>query len=457
MDVSELLRRHEGKTLEFKRDLSSPGPIVRTVVAFANTAGGDLVVGVDDGTRDVVGVEDALADEERLANLIADRIAPTVLPDIEIVAWRSTNVLVARIADSPIRPHYVKTQGPQRGVYVRVGSTSRRAGPELIQEMTRYVQGQSFDEEPFPEANSEDIDFRAASESFADLRRLRRQDLQTLRILTNYQGGLVPTTGGLILFGKDRLSFFPDAWIRVGLFGGSDRTRILDSKDITSHLPPAVEETLAQVQRMTPTSLEIDGARHTPLSSYPLSAVREAIVNAAVHADYAQRGATISVSVFSDRIEIENPGLLPFGLTLEDIQEGTSKLRNRVIGRVFKELRLIEQWGSGIQRMTSACREAGMADPLFEERATSFRVTMRSTRIGEARVDRSDSEILEVLRAISGQDGLSTSEIAERIGRSDRAARTRLLKLTERGLVLRIGSSRNDPTARWFIARPDSG
>lgn len=457
MDLPELLTRHEGKTLEFKRDLSSPGPIVKTVVAFANTAGGDLVIGVDDGTRDVVGVEDALADEERLANLIADRIAPTVLPDIEIVAWRSTNVLVARIVDSPLRPHHVKTEGPQRGVYVRVGSTSRRAGPELIQEMTRYVQSRSFDEEPYPEANSEDIDFRAASESFADLRKLRRADLQTLRILTSYQGGVVPTVGGLILFGKDRLRFFPDAWIRVGLFGGVNRTRILDSQEITSHLPFAVEETIEQVQRMTPTSLEIEGARHTPLTTYPLSAIREAIVNATVHADYAQRGTAISVSLFSDRIEIENPGLLPFGLTLEDIQEGTSKLRNRVIGRAFKELRLIEQWGSGVQRMTNACREAGLADPLFEERATSFRVTMRSMRIGEARLDRSDTEILDVLRATPGQDGLTTSEIAKRIERSDRAARTRLLKLMERGLVLRIGSSRNDPTARWFLARPDSG
>jgi predicted HTH transcriptional regulator len=70
------------------------------------------------------------------------------------------------------------------------------------------------------------------------------------------------------------------------------------------------------------------------------------VINAAVHADYSERGTPISVSIFSDRIEVENPGLLPFGLTIEDIQGGASKLRNRVIGRVFKDLRLIEQWGA---------------------------------------------------------------------------------------------------------------
>ena len=256
MDLKGILARYEGKTLEFKRDLSSPGPIIKTIVAFANTAGGDLVIGVDDETRDIVGVADPLGDEERLANLIADRIEPAVLPDIEIAAWRSANVLVARIADSPLRPHYVKSDGAERGVYVRVGSTSRRAGPELIRELSRYVQGRSFDEEPYPEMQSEEIDFRAASESFREMRQLKRGDLRTLRILTSYQGSIVPTVGGLLLFGKSRLESFPDAWIRVGLFGGRDRSRILDSKEITSYLPAAVEEVITQVARMTTTSLD---------------------------------------------------------------------------------------------------------------------------------------------------------------------------------------------------------
>lgn len=456
MDLAQTLARHEGKTLEFKRDLSSPGPIMKTIVAFANTAGGELVIGVDDGTHDVVGVQDPLDDEERLANLIADRIAPAILPDIEIVAWRSVNVLVTRIADSPLRPHYVKSEGAGRGVYVRVGSTSRRASPELINELSRYAQGRTFDEEPYPESKSEDIDFRAASESFRGIRDLRRGDLRTLRITTSYQGSVVPTVGGLLLFGKNRLEHFPDAWVRVGLFSGRDRTRIVDSKEIASPLPAAVQEAIAQVARMTATSLEVTGTRHTPRPTFPPAAVREAVINAVVHADYSERGAPISVSIFSDRIEVENPGLLPFGLTLEDIQGGASKLRNRVIGRVFKDLRLIEQWGSGIQRMNHACREAGLVNPVLEERAAGFRVTMYSERAGVPQVDSMDATILHALRASISTGGLATSEIAQTIGRSDRSTRTRLLKLADRGLVVRLGSSRNDPKARWLPATPSA-
>ena len=116
-------------------------------------------------------------------------------------------------------------------------------------------------------------------------------------------------------------------------------------------------------------------------------AVREAIMNAIVHADYAQKGAPIRVAPFDDRLEVENPGLLPFGPTIDDIQKGISMLRNRVIGRVFQELGLTEHWGSGIQRMTAACKDRGLDAPRFEEIGTHFRVTLSAViRKGPAKV-----------------------------------------------------------------------
>ena len=449
MQLDELLQRHEGKTLEFKRDLSSLGPIVKSVVAFANTSGGDLVVGVDDGTREVVGLDDPLGDSERLANVIADRISPTVLPDVDVVAWRSTNVLIARIADSPLRPHFVRHEGREQGVYVRIGSTTRRADVDMVAELARYAQNRSLDEEPRPELDSEAIDFSAAAESFAAIRTLERSDLRTLRMLIDYQGALVPTVGGLLLFGKDRLDSFPDAWIRVGAFSGVDRSMVIDSKDVTSYLPGAIEEAVTHVERTTSTGLEISGGPHVPRPTYPIVAIREAITNAVLHADYSQRGAPITVSLFRDRIEIENPGILPFGLTLDEALSGTSKLRNHVIGHVFGKLRLIEQWGSGIPRMLIACRDAGLADPIFQEHGTRFRVTIMSGSVGETRVDAVDSAILAHLRSSQEDGGLATSQVARAIGRSERSTRSRLWKLVDRGLAQRIAMSRTDPKARW--------
>ena len=193
----------------------------------------------------------------------------------------------------------------------------------------------------------------------------------------------------------------------------------------------------------------IEGVRREDRWSVPLVAIREALMNAIVHADYAQQGAPIRVALFDDRIEIENPGLLPFGLTIEDIMQGISKLRNRVIGRVFHELHLVEQWGSGIQRMTAACQEAGLEAPRLEEIGMHFRVTITSARVRQPHADETDRHILTLFG-----DGVarSTAAVATHIGLSQRATLTRLKSLASRGLLVEIGTGPHDPKRQYVIA-----
>jgi predicted HTH transcriptional regulator len=448
-DLVEILKRPEGKTLEFKRDLSSPDGALKTIVAFANTAGGTLLVGVEDRSRHVRGVPDPLDLEERLANLVSDRISPRIVPEIEILPWRRTQVLALRVHPSPSRPHYLTREGPAGGVYVRVGSTNRRADAELIEELRRFARGEGFDEQPMPGLDSEALDFRAASESFAAFRKLARRDLETLRLLTDHQGGKVPTVGGMILFGKERERHFPDAWIQAGRFDGADKSRIVDRAEIRSLPVPAIEEAIAFVHKHALHGAEIGPVRRKERWSLPPAAVRETIINAVAHTDYAQRAAPLRLSIFDDRLEVENPGLLPFGLTLEDLPRGVSKLRNRVIGRTFHALGLVEQWGSGIQRMTAACREAGLAAPVFEELATRFRVTIATARVGRPLLDETDQAILA---GLAGGKGRLTSEIAAAIGLTPRATRTRLARMVGRGLVREIGTGPQDPQRRYFLA-----
>ena len=449
MNLTELLRQPEGKTLEFKRDLSSPSGVLRTVVAFANTAGGTLLIGVEDGTRHVRGVADPLAVEERLASVLSDGIAPHLVPDIEVLPWRSTHIVAVQVYPSPSRPHYLKAAGAAAGAYVRVGSTNRRADDELVAELKRASLGKSFDEQAMPELNSEAVDFRVASECFAPVRKLRRGDMETLRLVVPHQGRLVPSAGGMLLFGGERARPFPDAWIQAGRFSGTDKTTLVDSAALKGPLPKIIEAAIEFVRKHGLHGFEIAGLRRTDTWSLPPVALREAIVNAVVHADYAQRGAPLRVSIFDDRVEIESPGLLLPGLTVEDLRRGVSKLRNRVIGRVFQELGLIEQWGSGIQRMSAACVGAGLPAPMLEEIGTRFRVTLHTARGQAPRLDGIDQAILD---SLSGSAGRSTNEIAAEIERTPRATRTRLASLVERGLVREIGSSPQDPKRRYFKA-----
>jgi predicted HTH transcriptional regulator len=449
VSLVELLKRNEGKTLEFKRDLSSPEGILKCLVAFANTAGGIVAIGVEDGSKRVRGVPDVLRAEEKLANLVSDSIRPRLIPDIEVVPWRKLNVLTVQVYPSNTRPHYLERLGPENGVFIRVGSTVRKAEELQIEELKRLKWRTSFDEQAIPGLNSEAIDFRVASELLAPYRQLNAQAWKTLRITTEHQGRQVPTVGGLLLFGKDRFARFPDAWIQAGRFAGTNRTRLLDSVEIRSFLPRAAEEAIRFAQKHLTHESIIEGVRREERWSVPLVAIREAIMNAIVHADYAQQGAPIRIALFDDRIEIENPGLLPFGLTIEDIMQGVSKLRNRVIGRVFHELHLIEQWGSGIQRMTAACQEAGMEAPKLEEIGVHFRVTISSARVRQPHTDETDRRIL----ALFG-DGVarSTAAVAKHIGLSQRATLTRLKSIASRGLLVEIGTGPHDPK-RQYVSR----
>jgi len=277
MSVNDLLPLPEGKMLEFKRDLSSPKPILKTLVAFANTAGGTLIIGRgDDGS--IVGIENILADEERLASLIADCIAPAMMPDIEAVTIDAKSLLLIRVAHWP-GPFYLKEKGAINEVFVRLGSTNRQADEAT------------------------------------------RQDIPSL----------------------------------------------LD----------AVADVPRFIARNTRLASKIESMQRRDIAEYPAIAVREVLINALAHADYGRSGMRIMVSIFYDRLEIQSPGALPFGMTLDDFRAGVSHVRNIVVSRVLHELGLMEQWGSGYQRIINACRQGGYPEPEWQELASCVRVIFR--------------------------------------------------------------------------------
>ena len=241
-----------------------------------------------------------------------------------------------------------------------------------------------------PQVNSEALEFRLASESFAPVRKLTRWNLETLRLLTPHQGRLVPTVGGMLLFGRDRLDHFPDASIQAGRFAGTDKAAILDHVRLDMHPVQAIEEAVSFVEKHSLRGAVIGRLRRRDRWSLPPAAVREAIVNAVVHADYSQRGAPTRIAIFDDRLEVENPGLLPFGLTLEDLPLGISKLRNRVLGRVFHELGAGRAVGKQGPTDDRACRDNGLPAPVWEGIGVRPRVTLRTGQVRPVRVDPAD-------------------------------------------------------------------
>lgn len=372
MDERGRIRTPEGKTLEFKRDLSSPTRTLRTIVAFANSAGGKLVIGVrDDGT--VIGVTDALAEEEHIASLIADRISPQLVPAIDLVTIGEATILVVDVPLSTRRPHFMADQGSEDGVYVRLGSTTRKADPALVAELERNARGVAFEDFPEPSASLDDLDLKALSQ----LRRRRTDvdDLVALGLAVKQGSEIVPTHAGLLAACTDPTRFLPSAWVQCGRLRGASGTDIFDQIEIHGPMPKAVDRVMEFLLKHAYKTAVFGEVRRRDSYSIPVEAIREVVVNALVHANYAERGTPIRVGFYDDRIQVDSPGLLLPGMTVQSMRRA-SRLRNPSLARIFREAGIMEQWGTGVQRVYDQIAAAGLPEPRVEEVMDRLRFTV---------------------------------------------------------------------------------
>ena len=219
--------------------------------------------------------------------------------------------------------------------------------------------------------------------------------------------------------------------------------------DIRSALPTALDEILAFVRRNTTLSAVIQTIRREDIPQYQPVVLREAVLNALVHADYANMGSPIYIAIFDDRLEITNPGALPLGMSLEIALTGVSQLRNKVLGRVFRELRLTDQWGSGLNRMIDACRQNDIATPKFEELGQFFRITLYPKSEHVSPTIHWHIPIIEYLRK---EKTISAKAAQELWKISRRAATNRLKEMCAQGLLVEMSTGPRDPRKVFILA-----
>lgn len=226
-----------------------------------------------------------------LSSIISDGISPQILPEIDTLSWRDRSVVRIVVYPGPARPYFPSGLGPAEGTYVRIGSTKRRAGENVVRALERYSKGRTFHEETVPDASSETIDFLAASELFSEYRSLKQEDLQSLRVVTRFMDRLVPTVGGILLFGKVHDELFPDAWLQCGRFRGKTKKDIMDNAEYRDYLPMLPFHAMEFLKKHMRTSFTVGELRSTKHAGFPVTALREAVVNAVVHADYSLKGS----------------------------------------------------------------------------------------------------------------------------------------------------------------------
>src|SRR5579875_3534792 len=214
MLIDELLAQDESKTLEFKRDLSSLDSVVKEIVSFANSAGGLLVVGVDDD-KSVVGITDFQKLEEKLINAVSTTVEPQILINPRSTSHDGKELMIVEVVQAPQRPVYIKKLGPEKGTYVRIGSEKRVADAARLEELRSFHASRTWDEQPCPGAKREDFDDAMAEQLFAQRGEpFNDAAMRTNRLLVDSNLGLVPSRAGVILCAGDPREYFPDARFR---------------------------------------------------------------------------------------------------------------------------------------------------------------------------------------------------------------------------------------------------
>jgi predicted HTH transcriptional regulator len=369
----------EGKTLDYKRDLSGPDTVLRTIIAFANSAGGQLVVGVEDD-HTIVGVDDPSVAEERLANLVADSIRPQLVPTIARLSADTKTVLVVNVPVGSHRPYYLKSVGRYQGTFVRLGSSNRQATALLVDDLARSSGPDTFDRLIAANATMADLDIATLAKSLQ--RPLGDEELLTLELAGLEDGHLKPTNAGILVAGRTPQRFFPHAWVQCARFKGPDGLDMADQASIYGPLPQAIDQVMAFLARHRYLRAEFDEGdpnwdwRRKDIPSIPEPSIRELVINALVHSSYSYGRTAIKVAFFDEAITIENPGGLMPGVTIDQITHGMSVLRNPVVARVFREMHLIESWGSGLRKAIRDMTAQGYGPPDVEELHERLRVTV---------------------------------------------------------------------------------
>lgn len=383
-----------------------------------------------------------------------------LFPEFEFYTTEGKDLLIVHVYPLP-EPFYIKQEGNISGVYLRLGATTRQAPPEFIAEIKRRKTNQYFDEEPCLKAQIEDIDTGLIEKTFSEKRhKITEAKLITLQIFCERGGKVRPTNGGMILFGRNdkRLEYFPNTEISCARFEGTTKASFIDRLDLTDSSLLSIEEIPKFIRRNTTLAAEFGDIKRKDIPQYPIAAVREVLLNALMHANYELRGSRFYVAIYDDRLEIQNPGNLPPGMTLDDFKAGISKIRNPMIARIFRELENLEAWGSGYERICNVCEEGGYPLPEWEEVGPIIRVTFfpinGSAKPSVKKVIASENKLSprleEIIALLEKHGALSTKELMKKLSNppSDRWLRDELNRLVNMGLLKSEGAT---STRKWLL------
>ncbi|MFH1786290.1 MAG: ATP-binding protein [archaeon] len=429
----------ESQGLEFKRSVDNFKGISQTVCAFANASGGKIVVGIaDDGKIIGIPVNGLDTLQQRLEGSI-QQVSPVPFHKIFVEEKEQKKTVVCEVYQ--IGQGAFCTFGGI--VYYRAGSTNTKLEGRTLQDylINRHIL--SFDESR-SQAKLEDLDVNRMR-AFVKKRspEVAFDEANVKEYLLNL--GLAGKNGDLwikntavLFFAKEPARYLPQNEIKLVRFKGDQPVDIIDSRIANATILENLREAEDFIKKNTRTALKIEGLEREEQPDYPFTVVREALLNALTHRDYLSRD-TVQVNIFDDRIEFINPGTLPTGLSIQLLGR-LSVPRNHLTYRLLRDLKLIEGFATGIPRMRSAMKGAGLPEPVFEELGSYFRVTLYN-KFHMAEIDINERQ-KRALAYLEKNHSLTSKTYEKMVAVSRPIAVSDLNDLIKRGLLKRVGKTR---------------
>ena len=424
--LPETIAGGEGKTVEFKQDV--PKDVMKyvpTAVAFANTTGGTIVFGVSD-TGEIVGIDE---------DLVRSRM--------EEVSYEigGRHLIVVEVHRGSLTPYRMKG----RGVFIRQGRNTFQACEEKIRELELERVNRTFDSLPFRDGSGR----RDVAESDVEglLSLMREHGHQGYTVETLVSMGLLDLVDGrpastvafdLLTANRGRYE------TSCALFRGLSKIDFEDRAECSGNIMEQIETAVVFVRRNMRRRAVIKGLYREDVYDVPITALREAIVNALVHRSYVNRD-TVTVTVLDDRIEVESPGSLL--IRAEQLGTGMYRTRNEVVARFLREVGVCEVRGTGVQRMREACRAQGLREPLIEEVEDHVRVTFFKES-GQDRIPALGMQERRMLEIMSGDPDVTQDRLAEELGISKAYVAKLVRHSKDRGLLVRDATVRK---GGWIV------
>ncbi len=417
----------EDKNTEFKREYVED--IKKTLVAFANTDGGNLYIGIDD---DVNAVEVNNIDGVMLqvSNVNRDAIKPdlAMFCDITVETVQDKKVVKITVNRGTARPYYLAAKGIRpEGVYVRQGASSVPASESAILSMIRETAGDSYEE---ARSLIQELTFNEADFVFEN-KKIPFGEAQKRSL------GLIGEDGtytNLALLLSDQCTHT----VKIAVFEGEQKTVFKDRREFCGSLLKQLNDAYQFIDQFNHTHAHTEGLYRVDKRAYPTEAIREALLNAIVHREYSFSASTL-ISIFDNRIEFVSIGGLARSISQSDILLGISIARNKKLADVFYRLHLIEAYGTGMPKIIEAYREYGL-EPHIEISDNAFKIALPNTNaaVKETKVELTENEqgVLSVLK-----EGIkSRSEIQKALGFSQTTTIVAIAALLDKGLIIKVGN-----------------